>query len=73
VKWEADALQAKHNGKKPLVRASRGGNHQAIETLFRRYQRQLLGNCPTHFGKPEDAEDALQDALLSAVPQCVAF
>jgi RNA polymerase sigma-70 factor (ECF subfamily) len=49
-----------------LVRASRRGNEQAIETLFRRYQRQLLGAARRILGNTEDAEDALQDGLLSA-------
>src|SRR5882762_571010 len=49
-----------------LVRASRRGNQQAIETLFRRYQRQLLGAARRILGNAEDAEDALQDGLLSA-------
>jgi RNA polymerase sigma-70 factor (ECF subfamily) len=49
-----------------LVRASRCGNQQAIETLFRRYQRQLLRAARRILGNTEDAEDALQDGLLSA-------
>jgi RNA polymerase sigma factor (sigma-70 family) len=49
-----------------LVRASRRGNQQAIETLFRRYPRQLLGAARRILGNTEDAEDALQDGLLSA-------
>jgi RNA polymerase sigma-70 factor (ECF subfamily) len=49
-----------------LVRASRRGDEQAIETLFRRYQRQLLGAARRILGNTEDAEDALQDGLLSA-------
>ena len=49
-----------------LVRASQDGNQQAIETLFRRYQRQLLGTARRILGNIEDAEDALQDGLLSA-------
>ena len=49
-----------------LVRASRRGNQQAIETLFRRYERQLLGAARRILGNTEDAEDALQDGLLSA-------
>jgi|SRR5580700_2495614 RNA polymerase sigma-70 factor (ECF subfamily) len=49
-----------------LVRASRRGNSQAIETLFRRYQRQLLGTARRILGNTEDAEDALQDGLLAA-------
>jgi RNA polymerase sigma-70 factor (ECF subfamily) len=49
-----------------LVRASRRGNQQAIETLFRLHQRQLLGAARRILGNTEDAEDALQDGLLSA-------
>jgi RNA polymerase sigma-70 factor (ECF subfamily) len=49
-----------------LIRASQHGNDQAIETLFRRYQRQLLGAARRILGNTEDAEDALQDGLLSA-------
>jgi RNA polymerase sigma-70 factor (ECF subfamily) len=56
-----------------LVRASQGGNHQAIETLFRRYQRQLLGTARRILGNTEDAEDALQDALLSAYRNVARF
>jgi RNA polymerase sigma-70 factor (ECF subfamily) len=56
-----------------LVRASRGGNHQAIEILFRRYQRQLLGTARRILGNTEDAEDALQDGLLSAYRNVARF
>ena len=49
-----------------LVRASQRGNQQAIETLFRRYERQLLGAARRILGNTEDAEGALQDGLLSA-------
>ena len=54
------------NWEEALVRASQDGNHQAIETLFRRYRRQLLGTARRILGNIEDAEDALQDGLLSA-------
>jgi len=59
-------ITAETQWEEALVRASRGGNHQAIETLFRRYQRQLLGTARRILGNTEDAEDALQDAFLSA-------
>src|SRR5258708_20549062 len=49
-----------------LVRASGRGNEPVIETLFRRYQKQLLGAARRILGNTEDAEDALQDGLLSA-------
>jgi RNA polymerase sigma-70 factor (ECF subfamily) len=56
-----------------LVWASQNGNHQAIETLFRRYQRQLLGTARRILGNIEDAEDALQDGLLSAYRNLSSF
>ena len=62
TKWEEE-----------LIQASKGGNHQAIETLFRRYQRQLLGTARRIMGNTEDAEDALQDGLLSAYRNVARF
>jgi RNA polymerase sigma-70 factor (ECF subfamily) len=59
-------ITAETKSEEALVRASRGGNNQAIETLFHRYQRQLLGTARRIFGNTEDAEDALQDGLLAA-------
>jgi len=49
-----------------LIRAGQRGDAQAIETLFRRYQRQLYQTALRVLGNAEDAEDALQDGLLSA-------
>ena len=49
-----------------LVRASQRGNQQAIETLFRRYQRQLHRAARRILLNKEDAEDALQDGLFLA-------
>jgi RNA polymerase sigma-70 factor, ECF subfamily len=49
-----------------LIRAGQEGDQQAVETLFRRYQRQLFQTALRVLGNAEDAEDALQDGLLSA-------
>ena len=49
-----------------LIRAGQRGDAQAIETLFRRYQRQLFQTALRVLGNAEDAEDALQDGMLSA-------
>jgi len=49
-----------------LIRAGQRGDHQAVETLFRRYQRPLFQTALRVLGNTEDAEDALQDGLLSA-------
>src|SRR2546428_1075283 len=49
-----------------LIRAGQRGDSQAVETLSRRYQRSLLQTELRVLGNAEDAEDALQDGLLSA-------
>jgi RNA polymerase sigma-70 factor, ECF subfamily len=49
-----------------LIRAGQRGDQQAMDTLFRRYQRPLFQTALRVLGNAEDAEDALQDGLLSA-------
>jgi RNA polymerase sigma-70 factor, ECF subfamily len=49
-----------------LIRAGQRGDQQAMEALFRRYQRPLFQTALRVLGNTEDAEDALQDGLLSA-------
>jgi RNA polymerase sigma-70 factor, ECF subfamily len=49
-----------------LIRAGQRGDTQAVEALFRRYHRPLFQTALRVLGNAEDAEDALQDGLLSA-------
>src|ERR1700752_1699428 len=49
-----------------LIRADQRGDALAVETLFRLYQRPLCQTALRVLGNSEDAEDALQDGLLSA-------
>jgi RNA polymerase sigma-70 factor (ECF subfamily) len=49
-----------------LIRAGQRGDSQAVETLFRRYHRPLFQMALRVMGNADDAEDALQDGLLSA-------
>jgi len=49
-----------------LIRAGQRGDAEAVETLFRRYHRPLFQTALRVMGNAEDAEDALQDGLLSA-------
>src|SRR5205085_7636534 len=49
-----------------LIRAGQRGDSQAVEMLFRRYQRPLFQTALRVLGNAEDAEDALQDGFLSA-------
>src|SRR3979409_389145 len=58
-------MDAQWNEQK-LIRAGQRGDSQAVEALFRRYQRPLFQTALRVLGNAEDAEDALQDGLLSA-------
>src|SRR6202011_2530706 len=49
-----------------LIRAGQKGDSQAVETLFQRYHRPLFQTALRVLGNAEDAEDALQDGMLSA-------
>jgi RNA polymerase sigma-70 factor (ECF subfamily) len=49
-----------------LIRAGQRGDTQALNTLFDRYQRTLFHSALSIMGNTHDAEDALQDGLLSA-------
>jgi len=49
-----------------LIRAGQRGDPQALNTLFHRHQRTLFRSALGIMGNPQDAEDALQDGLLSA-------
>ena len=53
-------------GEKELVRQALRGNPNALDQLFARYSRALYPTALKLMGNPEDAEDALQDGLLSA-------
>ena len=49
-----------------LLVAHVGGDRYAFEALFHRHQRQLYRLAKITSRNPEDAADALQDAMLSA-------
>src|SRR5262245_41378412 len=49
-----------------LIRAGQRGDAQAMDTLFKRYQRPLFQTALRVLGNAEDAEDALQEGMLSA-------
>jgi hypothetical protein len=56
-----------------LIRAGQRGQAQALNTLFRRHHKSLYHLAPGVMGNPEDAEDALQDGLLSAFRSLKSF
>lgn len=49
-----------------LVKSGLKGDREALNALFTRYTRPLYQTALRLLGNPEDAEDALQDGLLSA-------
>jgi RNA polymerase sigma-70 factor, ECF subfamily len=56
-----------------LVRSGLKGDAEALDKLFSRYTRPLYQTALRLLGNPEDAEDALQDGLLSAVRNLGSF
>jgi len=56
-----------------LIRAGQRGEAQALNILFRRHHKALFHSALSILGNPEDAEDALQDGLLSAFRNLKSF
>jgi RNA polymerase sigma-70 factor, ECF subfamily len=58
---------------KGLIRAGQRGDAQALNTLFHRHHQSLFHSALGVMGNPADAEDALQDGLLSAFRSLQSF
>ncbi|MHB8499914.1 MAG: RNA polymerase sigma factor [Candidatus Acidiferrales bacterium] len=65
--------RGKHNSEEKLIRAGQRGDPQALNALFRRHHRSLFHSALGVVGNPEDAEDALQDGMLSAFRNLKSF
>jgi RNA polymerase sigma factor (sigma-70 family) len=50
-----------------LARAAARGEERAFAAIYRRYQERLFRYCVTIVGSPEDARDALQNAMAKAL------
>jgi RNA polymerase sigma-70 factor (ECF subfamily) len=64
---------SKNTSEERLIRAGQRGEPQALNTLFHRHHRSLFRSALGVMGNPEDAEDALQDGLLSAFRNLKSF
>jgi RNA polymerase sigma-70 factor (ECF subfamily) len=56
-----------------LIRAGQRGEAPALNTLFHRHHQSLFRSALGVMGNPDDAEDALQDGLLSAFRNLKSF
>ncbi len=56
-----------HFDEEVLVQSGIQGDSEALDALFARYTRPLYQTALRLLGNPEDAEDALQEGMLSAV------
>ena len=56
-----------------LIRAGQRGEAQALNILFRRHHKALFHSALNILGNPQDAEDALQEGLLSAFRNLKSF
>lgn len=64
---------SKRISEEKLILAGQRGDAQALNALFRRHHRSLFHSALSVVGNPEDAEDALQDGLLSAFRSLKSF
>jgi RNA polymerase sigma-70 factor (ECF subfamily) len=62
----AIAPAAPAKSEEELIRLATRGDQDALEQLFARHNRALYQSALRVLGNPEDAEDALQEGLLSA-------
>lgn len=62
----AQPVAAKTDSDADVVAAAKGGNPSAFEELFHRHERNIYRLALSITGRPEDAEDVLQDAFLRA-------
>src|SRR4029077_17731295 len=63
---QANAIKATTLDEAALVRKAIAGEEGALEILFAQHSRALFQTALRLLGNPEDAEDALQEAMLSA-------
>jgi len=69
----AQVVTGNKTSEERLIRAGQRGEAQALNILFGRNHKALFHAALSILGNPEDAEDALQDGLLSAFRDLKSF
>jgi RNA polymerase sigma-70 factor (ECF subfamily) len=69
----SQAVPGAQGSEESLIEAGRRGDGDALNALFHRHQRTLFHSALGIMGNPHDAEDALQDGLLSAFRNLKSF
>jgi RNA polymerase sigma-70 factor, ECF subfamily len=66
LEQEATNLNANEQSEEQLIECGLNGDARALDTLFARNSRSLYQTALRVLGNPEDAEEAMQEGLLSA-------
>jgi RNA polymerase sigma-70 factor (ECF subfamily) len=69
----SQAAPGAQGNEESLIEAGRRGDGEALNALFHRHHRTLFHSALGIMGNPHDAEDALQDGLLSAFRNLKSF
>lgn len=69
----ADSLNSTHDADAALLTALRAGEEAAFETLVRSFGGRMLSVARRFLGNDDDAQDAVQEAFISAFKSLAAF
>ena len=69
----SQAAPGAQGSEESLIKAGQRGDGEALNALFHRHHRTLFHSALGIMGNPHDAEDALQDGLLSAFRNLKSF
>jgi RNA polymerase sigma-70 factor (ECF subfamily) len=53
-----------------LAQRAANGDRRAFEAIYKRYHQDLYRFCLAMVGNPQDAQDALQNAMVKVLRRC---